>query len=63
MKRFILGIAAMVLMWAVQAQAAEVTWKKNIKPIFDTNCAGFHGSDSPEVSEFDKDRSTTKKGP
>lgn len=49
-------LAAMVFVFAVQAQAAEVTWQKDIKPIFDKQCVGCHGADSPEHDEFGKDK-------
>lgn len=51
-----MGLAAMAFIWAVQAQAAEVTWLKDIKPFFDKNCLGCHGKDSPEHDEFAKDK-------
>jgi hypothetical protein len=56
MKRLITGLAAMAFFWAVQAQAAEVTWQKDIKPLFDKHCANCHGSDAPEHEEFNKDK-------
>ena len=56
MKKLIMGLAAMAFVWAVQAQAAEVTWQKDIKPIFDKNCLGCHGIDSPEHDAFAKDK-------
>lgn len=40
MKILMIGLAAMAFVWAVQAQAAEVTWQQDIKPIFDKNCQG-----------------------
>jgi hypothetical protein len=39
MKILLTGLAVMAFVWAVQAQAAEVTCRKDIKPIFDTRCA------------------------
>jgi len=56
MKRLMMGLGAMVILWAVQAQAAEVTWQKEIKPLFEKRCAGCHGADSPELGEFKKDK-------
>jgi len=56
MKKMIMGLAAMATVCAVQAQAADVTWQKDIKPIFDKHCVGCHGSDSPEQGEFKKDK-------
>lgn len=34
MLKLMMGLAAMAFVWAVQAQATEVTWQKDIKPIF-----------------------------
>ena len=56
MKKLIMGLVAMAIVWGVQAQAAEVTWQKDIKPIFDRQCAGCHGADAPELGEFKKDK-------
>jgi hypothetical protein len=53
----------MAVVWAVQAQAAEVAWHKDIKPIFDKQCAGCHGPQSPEVGEFKMNKKAwTEKG-
>ena len=56
MKKLCIGLGVMVFIWAVQAEAAEVTWQKDIKPVFDKQCAGCHGADSPEYEEFMKDK-------
>lgn len=56
MMKLMMGLAAMVFVLAVQAQAAEVTWHKDIKPIFDRQCVGCHGTDSPEHDAFAKDK-------
>lgn len=56
MKKLMMGLVAMAFVWAVQAQAAEVTWQKDIKTIFDKNCLGCHGTDSPEHDAFAKDK-------
>ena len=56
MKRLMIGLGLMAFVWAVQAQAAEVTWQKDIKPIFDRQCADCHGTNSPEYEEFSKDK-------
>lgn len=49
-------VAALAFVWAVQAEAAAVTWQKDIKPVFDKQCVGCHGADSPEHEEFVKDK-------
>jgi hypothetical protein len=41
---------------AVPSYAAEVTWQKDIKPLWDKQCSGCHGSDSPEIEVFMKDK-------
>ena len=56
MKKLCIGLGVMAFIWAVQAEAAEVTWQKDIKPIFDKQCTGCHGADSPEYEEFMKDK-------
>jgi hypothetical protein len=64
MKRLMTGLlVAMAFVLAVQAQASEVTWQKDIKPIFDRQCAGCHGADSPEHDVFARDKKGfTEKG-
>lgn len=62
MKKMAMLIAA-VLVSATQLQAAEVTWQKDIKPLFDKHCLGCHGQNSPEHGEFARDKQGwTKKG-
>lgn len=56
MKKLMMGLVAMAFVCAVQAQAAEVTWQKDIKPFFDKNCVACHGSGSPEHDDFAKDK-------
>ena len=56
MKRLMMGLGSMAFVWAVQAQAAEVTWQKDIKPIFEKQCAGCHGATSPEHDVFARDK-------
>jgi len=56
MKKLMAGAGAMALLFAVQAEAAEVTWQKDIKPIFVRQCAGCHGPGAPEQAEFKKDK-------
>ena len=63
MRKSMLGLGALTVLVAVQAQAAEVTWQKDIKPIFDKQCAVCHGAGSPEQAEFKKDKKKyTEKG-
>lgn len=51
-----LGVIASVCLFQSQSQAAEVTWQKEIKPLFDKQCAGCHGTGSPENEDFSKDK-------
>lgn len=63
MKILMLGLAVMALVWAGQSHAVEVTWQKDIKPLFDKQCVGCHGMDSPEHDLFAKDKKGfTEKG-
>ena len=56
MKSLLTGLGVLAAVWAVQVDAAEVTWRKDIKPIFDRQCAVCHGTESPEVEEFGLDK-------
>lgn len=56
MKKIIVGLGAVAFVWGIQVEAAEVTWQKDIKPIFDKQCAGCHGKDSPYFEEFSSDK-------
>jgi hypothetical protein len=54
--KMMMALGAMAFLWAAQAEAAEVTWQKDIKLIFEKQCAGCHGADSPVHDEFNKDK-------
>jgi hypothetical protein len=56
MKKLIIGLGTVAFVWSVQVEAAQVTWQKDIKPIFDKQCAGCHGSNSPDFEEFNRDK-------
>lgn len=48
------------------ALAQEVTYRKDIKPLFDAKCVGCHGPASPTLAEFLLDQkkfAATMKGP
>ena len=49
------GVAAMILSAGV-VQAAELTWSKDIKPLFDRQCLACHGANNPEHDEFGRDK-------
>jgi hypothetical protein len=38
------------------AAAADVTYENTIRQLVDKRCAECHGSDSPSIEEFDKDK-------
>lgn len=38
------------------AQAQEITWSENIKPVFVKNCAACHDAATPEYSQFKKEK-------
>lgn len=55
-----LTIAALT---ATAAHADEVTWSGSIRSVFEKNCLGCHGSDTPEYAAFKKDKDAwLKKG-
>ena len=56
MKKRMIGLGVIACLWSVQAKAADVTWQKDIKPLFEKQCAGCHGAGSPEHAEFSKDK-------
>lgn len=61
-KKFAVAIAMLVAL-PFAAQAAEVTYSKDIKPIFDARCAGCHGSDAAEYAAFKQEKEAwTAKG-
>lgn len=63
MKKLMVALAAMTCVWSVQARAAEVTWNKDIRPLFDKNCLACHGKESPEHDAFAKAKKEwTEKG-
>ena len=56
MMKCLAGLAITVLLYPLQLNAAEVSWQKDIKPVFGRQCAGCHGKDSPEYGEYKKDK-------
>jgi hypothetical protein len=52
-------MAAGVAVWfagvSAGGMASEVTYTKDIKPIFEAKCVGCHGPASPYLGDFDKD--------
>ncbi len=63
MKRLLIAVTAITLSGACQALAADITWEKDIKPLFDKNCLACHGKNAPEHGEFARDKKGfTEKG-
>jgi len=61
--RKIAVVIALLFVIPFAAQAGDVTYVKDIKPIVDARCAGCHGGDAPEYPAFKKDKEAwTAKG-
>jgi hypothetical protein len=59
MKKAILGavLAGVILSLAALASAEEVTYRKQIKPLFDAKCAACHGAEAaPEYGAFKEEK-------
>lgn len=55
MKLAVLTVAVLTLT-AFAAGAEEVSYTKQIKPLFDAKCFSCHGADAPEYPAFKKDK-------
>ena len=49
------GVAVLFAGASASGLAAEATYTKDIKPLWEAKCAGCHGAASPYLAEFDKD--------
>ena len=48
-----LAVSCVAAYWvAANAVAAEPTYRKEIKPLFESKCLGCHGASSPTLGEF-----------
>lgn len=59
-------IAACIAVASAGSLAQDVTYRKDIKPLFDAKCAGCHGAGSPALADFlqdEKKYSAVMKGP
>jgi len=56
MKKMLMAVVALTIASVTYVQAADITWQKDIKPLFDKNCLSCHGKESPEHDEFAKDK-------
>lgn len=50
-----------VVGYSVAAEKSAVTYEKNVKQIMSEKCLSCHGSDSPTIDEFKKDKEGFKK--
>jgi hypothetical protein len=60
------GLAVWFAGVSASGLAAEVTYSKDVKPLFEAKCAGCHGAASPSLAEFlkdDKKFTAAMKGP
>jgi len=55
MKKFFLIILLLIFLVPAVARA-QVTYQKDIRPLFDSKCLNCHGSKSPLVDEFKKEK-------
>jgi hypothetical protein len=63
MKKLAIALAITAVSGASQLLAADITWQKDIKPMFDKQCAACHGATAPEHDEFGKNKKMwTEKG-
>jgi len=56
MKKIAITLAILAVSGASQLLAADVTWQKDIKPVFDKQCTACHGATAPEHDEFGKNK-------
>jgi mono/diheme cytochrome c family protein len=52
----IISLLFLILLLATGAAASDVTWSRQIKPLFDARCAGCHGADAPEYPAFKQEK-------
>jgi hypothetical protein len=66
MKRKVLAMAVVFFALSSVSRSEEITYRKDIKPLFDLRYAGCHGPGSPEYPEFKENHKKyegTLKGP
>ena len=57
MKTYVFGIAALVVASvSVPAYSADVTYRKDIRPLMEQKCLGCHGSSAPYYGDFKDDK-------
>jgi hypothetical protein len=60
------ALTALCALAATCVQAAEVSYRKDVRPLWEAKCAACHGAKSPYLGEFVQDKDTFKtqmKGP
>jgi len=60
------SIAACLTVASASSLAQDVTYRKDIKPLFDSNCAACHGTGAPSLADFQLDQkkyTAAMKGP
>lgn len=61
-----LGVSLAVLFLVPAIVRGEVTYQKEIRPLFEAKCSSCHGADAPLLDEFKKNKETftkVQKGP
>lgn len=57
MKKVVMGVFVMTLLIASSVWSEEITYRKHIKPVFDSKCVSCHGANSaPEYYAFKEDQ-------
>lgn len=55
------AVPLLTLMFGTAAQADDVTYRKDIRPLWEKQCMACHGDASPSMAEFDENKDTYKK--
>lgn len=56
MKRTAGTILGLLMLLPALASAGEVTYRNDIRPLFEARCAGCHGAEAPEYPAFKADK-------
>ena len=54
-------LALSALVFGSAAQADDVTYREDIRPLWEKQCMACHGASSPSLAEFDENKDTYKK--
>lgn len=55
------ALAVSVLLFGSAAHADDVTYREDIRPLWEKQCMACHGASSPTLAEFDDNKDTYKK--